>query len=119
MNAMPIHFDDEAIDRHYRMNVIGGHHMMRAAWPVMAAQGHGRILNIASNGVMGVGRNAPYAAAKAAMLGLGRREAKRQTLATPMRKHRDLRRRDRQHICNRIDVALRVDAQAAPALEVG
>lgn len=63
-------FDDDAIERHYRVNVIGGHHIMRAAWPAMAAQRYGRILNVSSNGVMGVGGNAPYAAAKAAMLGL-------------------------------------------------
>ncbi|GAC1572396.1 MAG: SDR family NAD(P)-dependent oxidoreductase [Sphingomicrobium sp.] len=63
-------FDDETIEKHYRVNVIGGHHLMRAAWPVMVEKRYGRVLNISSNGVMGVGGNAPYAAAKAAMLGL-------------------------------------------------
>ena len=63
-------FDDETIEQHYRVNVIGGHHLMRAAWPIMSAQRYGRVLNISSNGVLGVGGNAPYAAAKAAMLGL-------------------------------------------------
>lgn len=62
--------DDEAIERHYATNLIGGHHLMRAAWPHMAAQRHGRILNVSSNGALGVGGNAPYAAAKAGMLGL-------------------------------------------------
>lgn len=61
---------DDAIERHYATNLIGGHHLMRAAWPHMAAQRHGRILNISSNGALGVGGNAPYAAAKAGMLGL-------------------------------------------------
>jgi NAD(P)-dependent dehydrogenase (short-subunit alcohol dehydrogenase family) len=63
-------FDDATIEQHYRINVIGGHHLMRAAWPIMSAQRHGRVLNVSSNGVMGVGGNAPYGAAKAAMLGL-------------------------------------------------
>ncbi|PJG46064.1 short-chain dehydrogenase [Sphingobium sp. LB126] len=62
--------DDEAIERHYATNLIGGHHLMRAAWPHMAAQRYGRILNVSSNGALGVGGNAPYAAAKAGMLGL-------------------------------------------------
>jgi len=63
-------FDDDAIDLHYRINLIGAHHLMRAAWPGMAARGHGRILNISSNGALGVGGNAPYAAAKAGLIGL-------------------------------------------------
>lgn len=62
--------EDEAIERHYATNLIGGHHLMRAVWPHMAGQHHGRILNISSNGALGVGGNAPYAAAKAGMLGL-------------------------------------------------
>ncbi|KEQ53221.1 SDR family NAD(P)-dependent oxidoreductase [Sphingobium chlorophenolicum] len=62
--------EDEAIERHYATNLIGGHHLMRAAWPHMAAQRYGRVLNVSSNGALGVGGNAPYAAAKAGMLGL-------------------------------------------------
>jgi len=62
--------DDEAIERHYATNLIGGHHLMRAVWPHMADQRYGRILNISSNGALGVGGNAAYAAAKAGMLGL-------------------------------------------------
>lgn len=61
---------DEAVERHYFTNLIGGHHLMRAAWPHMSRQRHGRILNVSSNGVLGVGGNAPYAAAKAGMIGL-------------------------------------------------
>ena len=63
-------FDDEALERQYATHLIGGHHLMRAAWPHMVAQGYGRVLNISSNGVMGVGENATYAAAKAGMIGL-------------------------------------------------
>lgn len=62
--------DDDAIERHYATNLIGGHHLMRAAWPHMAAQRYGRVLNVSSNGALGVGGNAPYGAAKAGMLGL-------------------------------------------------
>jgi hypothetical protein len=36
----------------------------------MTRQRYGRILNISSNGMLGVGGNAPYAAAKAGMIGL-------------------------------------------------
>lgn len=61
---------DEEIERHYATNLIGGHHLMRAAWPHMAAQHYGRVLNVSSNGALGVGGNAPYGAAKAGMLGL-------------------------------------------------
>jgi NAD(P)-dependent dehydrogenase (short-subunit alcohol dehydrogenase family) len=61
---------DEAIERHYATNLIGGHHLMRAVWPFMAAQSYGRVLNISSNGALGVGGNAAYAAAKAGMIGL-------------------------------------------------
>lgn len=62
--------EDEAIERHYATNLIGGHHLMRAVWPHMSGQNYGRILNVSSNGALGVGGNAPYAAAKAGMLGL-------------------------------------------------
>lgn len=61
---------DEDVERHYATNLIGGHHLMRAVWALMAVQKYGRILNISSNGALGVGGNAPYAAAKAGMLGL-------------------------------------------------
>jgi NAD(P)-dependent dehydrogenase (short-subunit alcohol dehydrogenase family) len=63
-------FDDATIDRHYRINLLGPHHLMRAVWPTMQAQGYGRILNVSSNGALGVGANAPYGAAKAGLVGL-------------------------------------------------
>ncbi|SCW59928.1 NAD(P)-dependent dehydrogenase, short-chain alcohol dehydrogenase family [Sphingobium faniae] len=63
-------YEDEAIERHYATNLIGGHHLMRATWPHMAKQKYGRVLNVSSNGALGVGGNAPYGAAKAGMLGL-------------------------------------------------
>lgn len=61
---------DEAVERHFFTNLIGVHHLMRAVWPHMARQGYGRILNTSSNAVLGVGSNAPYAAAKAGVIGL-------------------------------------------------
>ena len=42
-------FEDEAIERHYATNLIGGYHLVRAAWPIMKSQHYGRILNISSN----------------------------------------------------------------------
>ena len=62
-------FDDATIERSYSI-LIGAHHLMRAVWPTMLAQRYGRILNVSSNGALGVGRNAPYAACKAGMIGL-------------------------------------------------
>jgi NAD(P)-dependent dehydrogenase (short-subunit alcohol dehydrogenase family) len=53
---------------------IGGHlNVTRAAWPVMAAQGHGRILDVSSGaGLWGVPGMAAYATAKMAVVGLTR-----------------------------------------------
>lgn len=62
--------EDDAIERHYATNLIGSHFLMRAAWPHMAGQKYGRVLNVSSNGALGVGGNAPYGAAKAGILGL-------------------------------------------------
>jgi NAD(P)-dependent dehydrogenase (short-subunit alcohol dehydrogenase family) len=63
-------FDDERLERHYATNLIGAHHLMRAVWPGMLGQAYGRILNVSSNGALGIGGNAPYAAAKAGLIGL-------------------------------------------------
>ncbi len=54
----------------YATNLIGPHLLMRSAWPVMAEQRYGRILNISSNAALGIGGNSPYAATKAGMIGL-------------------------------------------------
>jgi NAD(P)-dependent dehydrogenase (short-subunit alcohol dehydrogenase family) len=53
-----------------RTNLLGPYHLTRAVWPVMAAQGYGRILNVSSNAVLGMGRSAPYAMSKAGLIGL-------------------------------------------------
>ena len=49
----------------FATNLLGPTELMRAAWPHMAEQGYGRILNISSIGAMGIGRSPIYAAAKA------------------------------------------------------
>ena len=53
---------------------IGGHfNVTRPAWPAMAAQGDGRILNVSSGaGLWGVPGMAGYATAKMAIVGLTR-----------------------------------------------
>lgn len=53
---------------------INGHlNVTRAAWPVLAAQGHGRILNVSSGaGLWGVAGMAAYATAKMGIVGLTR-----------------------------------------------
>lgn len=61
---------DDEIERGYATHLIGAHHLMRAAWPHMADKKYGRILNTSSNGALGIGGNATYAAAKAGMIGL-------------------------------------------------
>lgn len=52
-----------------RVNCFAGLWMARAAWPHMTGQGYGRIVLMSSAGVYGSAGNAPYAAAKAAVIG--------------------------------------------------
>lgn len=54
----------------YRTNIIGPHAVIRAAWPIMAGQGYGRILNVSSNAALGIGGTPAYAASKAGLIGL-------------------------------------------------
>ncbi len=61
---------DERIEKAYRANVIGPHHLIRAVWPAMSAQRYGRILNIASNAALGMGGTSAYAASKSGLIGL-------------------------------------------------
>jgi NAD(P)-dependent dehydrogenase (short-subunit alcohol dehydrogenase family) len=55
-----------------RVNTYAAAWMTRASWPHMAAQNYGRILFMSSAGIFGSEGNAPYAAAKAAVIGLMR-----------------------------------------------
>jgi NAD(P)-dependent dehydrogenase (short-subunit alcohol dehydrogenase family) len=61
---------DERVENAYRTNLIGPHHLIRAVWPAMRAQGYGRILNVASNAALGMGNTSAYAASKAGLIGL-------------------------------------------------
>jgi NAD(P)-dependent dehydrogenase (short-subunit alcohol dehydrogenase family) len=67
---------DELLDEMVSVNVKGVLHGMRAAFPVMAAQGEGSIVNIASTAAFGAATDrAAYGAAKAAVLALTRSAA--------------------------------------------
>jgi hypothetical protein len=52
-----------------RVNCYAGLWMARAAWPQMQRQGYGRVVFMSSAGIYGSTGNAPYAAAKAAVIG--------------------------------------------------
>lgn len=58
------------IETTFRVNLLGPLALMRAVWPVMRRQNQGRILNVASNAAMGIGRCSTYAASKGAVLSL-------------------------------------------------
>ena len=71
--ARPLPIDetsDEQLELELRTNLLGPYALIRAAWPVMRAQGYGRILNVSSNASLGIGNNASYATAKAGLIGL-------------------------------------------------
>jgi NAD(P)-dependent dehydrogenase (short-subunit alcohol dehydrogenase family) len=57
------------LDLVMRVNVYAGLWMARAAWPQMQRQGYGRVVLMSSAGIYGSTGNAPYAAAKAAVIG--------------------------------------------------
>jgi NAD(P)-dependent dehydrogenase (short-subunit alcohol dehydrogenase family) len=60
------------LDLVMRVNAYAAHWMTRAAWPHMVKQGYGRILYMTSAGIYGSEGNAPYSAAKAAVIGVMR-----------------------------------------------
>lgn len=57
------------LDLVMRVNCHAGLWMARAAWPHMVGQGYGRVVFMSSAGIYGSTGNAPYAAAKAAVIG--------------------------------------------------
>lgn len=68
-------FMDTSVDdirRVMEVHYFGTVAMTKAVWPHMKRAGYGRILNITSANVFGLEGWAPYAAAKGAVLGLGR-----------------------------------------------
>jgi NAD(P)-dependent dehydrogenase (short-subunit alcohol dehydrogenase family) len=63
----------ETLDRILAVHLKGGFFLAKAAWPVMVAQGYGRILTTTSAaGLFGMEGNGAYAAAKMGLVGLTR-----------------------------------------------
>lgn len=63
------------LESHLAVHVGGTFHTMRAAWPHLAEQGYGRIVNTTSTGVLGLPANTAYATAKGGVVGLTRSAA--------------------------------------------
>ena len=63
-------YADEEIEGVLRTNLIGPYMLMRRVWPYMRAQSYGRIVNVMSSAVLGIGNIASYAAGKAGLIGL-------------------------------------------------
>lgn len=60
----------EKLERVMLVNFWGPFNLMRAAWPAMQKQKYGRILNVMSSGILGIGHLVAYTAPKAALIGL-------------------------------------------------
>jgi NAD(P)-dependent dehydrogenase (short-subunit alcohol dehydrogenase family) len=61
---------DAALERVMRTNYWGAYMLIRRVWPHMRTQRYGRIVNVCSSAVLGIGTIAPYSSAKGAMVGL-------------------------------------------------
>lgn len=60
----------EMWDKSLRVNLHGVVNPLRAAWPHFTEQNYGRVVNTSSSSMMGTPHSVPYAAAKAAVVGL-------------------------------------------------
>jgi len=60
----------EAMERVMATNFWGPFHLLQAVWPHMQRQQHGRIVNVMSSSILGLGRRVSYTASKAALFGL-------------------------------------------------
>jgi NAD(P)-dependent dehydrogenase (short-subunit alcohol dehydrogenase family) len=69
--GMPAVTEDQ-LEQHFAVHVAGSFNTARAAWPLMAEQGYGRIVMTTSTGVFGLPNNAAYATAKGGVIGLTR-----------------------------------------------
>ncbi|MCX7863975.1 MAG: SDR family oxidoreductase [Novosphingobium sp.] len=66
----PIEMQDRDIELLLAVNPLAAMRMARAAWPHMQRQGFGRLVFCPSAAIYGAPGNAPYAAAKAALIGV-------------------------------------------------
>jgi NAD(P)-dependent dehydrogenase (short-subunit alcohol dehydrogenase family) len=64
--------DQENLERHLAVHVLGSFNTTRAAWPHMVEQGYGRIVMTTSSGIFGLPKNLAYATAKGGVIGLTR-----------------------------------------------
>ncbi len=71
----------EDLERHLAVHTIGSFLVVRAAWPHLVEQGHGRIVLTTSTGMLGLPGNTAYGVAKGGVVGLAR------SLALAGRKH--------------------------------
>lgn len=62
--------DDARLEGVVRTNLLGSMMLVRRVWPIMRRQSYGRIVNTASNSILGMGGMLAYAAAKGGLLGL-------------------------------------------------
>jgi NAD(P)-dependent dehydrogenase (short-subunit alcohol dehydrogenase family) len=64
--------DQENLERHLSVHVLGSFNTTRAAWPHLVEQGYGRIVMTTSSGIFGLPKNLSYATAKGGVIGLTR-----------------------------------------------
>ncbi|MFE4667509.1 SDR family NAD(P)-dependent oxidoreductase [Streptomyces sp. NPDC056716] len=64
--------DPDALRRQLTLHIEGGFHVTRAAWPHLAAAGHGRVVMTTSSAALGSAAHTSYGTAKAGVIGLGR-----------------------------------------------
>ena len=61
---------DAQVEGVLRSNLIGPYMLIRRAWPIMRAQGYGRIVNLMSGAMVGMEGTAAYSTGKSGLIGL-------------------------------------------------